>query len=519
MPALMQPLLVAAVAFLAYARTIGFDLVWDDPLLLEAIREKFQQGGLYRLLTAEFEFRSAMSLGFYRPAALLSLWLDMVVGAGRPWLFHLTNTLLHAAAALLASRLIARVTGSGRAALLGGLLFAVHPVHTESVAFVSGRTDLLACVFSLASALAWLRSRDRDAAHPNRDLAVGLAAFVAAVLAKEVALLLPVVLVGWDAVAAGAAVPAGWWRRNRAWLIGWTASLAAVIAFRLLVAGVAFGKTDAGAGGPGMSATLTPAVFLTYLRLLVVPWPLSAFYLPADLSLGAPAAAGVLLTGLWFAAAQEKDRRVGLLALLWIVGFLAPVLGFVPFAGAVMAERYLYLPSVGFALMAGFALDRLWDFRRWRPLAVSLTVALLALFTVGTVARSAIWRDALTLYADIVRTSPAYAGGYFNLGNAYQRLGRHTDAGKSYQRALQLRPDDPLSLNNLASALCALGRDREALPLYREAVRLKSDYVDARLNLGKTAFKLGDREAALESYRALRQLSPPAAAELGALLR
>jgi tetratricopeptide (TPR) repeat protein len=517
--ALAPTLLLGLAAFLAYARTLGFDLVWDDPLLLQAIREKLQAGGVPRLLTAEFEFRSALALGFYRPLSLLSLWLDLLAGAGRPWVFHATNVLLHMAATLLTARLVARVAGSARAGFLGGLVFALHPIHSESVAFVSGRTDLLAGVFSLVAALAWLRNREHDAAHPTRDLAIGLAAFAAATLAKEVAFLLPAVLISWDAIVAGAQARVGWWRRNRPWLLGWSAVLVGVVALRFLVAGVGFGKVAATVGGPGVSSGIGPALSLTYLRLLALPWPLSAYYLPSDVGVGALTLLGALIAALWVVAAQQQGRRVGALGLLWVAGFLVPVLGFVPFTGAVLAERYLYLPSVGFALMAGSALQWLWDSRPWRPLAVSLSLSLLALFALGTVVRTAVWSNALTLYADIVKTSPSYAAGHYNLGNAYQRLGRYTDAGKSYQRALQLRPGDPPSLNNLASVLRALGRDREALPLYREAVRLQPDYVDAQLNLGKTALALGDRVTAERAHRSLLQLGAPAATELGALLR
>jgi tetratricopeptide (TPR) repeat protein len=487
---LLHGLAAALLAFAAYAGTLGHELVWDDPALVESARNAVQSGGLGALLRAEFVLdpMSGESTGYYRPVVLASLRLDS-------WLsdaltvptYHATNVLLHAAATWLVWLLARTVLATQFAAAAAALLFAVHPVHTESVAFVSGRTDLLASLFALAATWAWLR----------RHVAASSAALLLAALSKESAFVLPAVLLAWDAVRTlgSGARTRRWPARNVRWAAAWGAALVLAAALRA-GAGVGFGTGESAAASPAHQA----AAWTLHLRLLVLPWPLNAQYAAADLAPSAASLGGAaLLLAACAAAAPARHGRLGALALIWIVGFLLPISGLLAFSAADVAERFLYLPSVGFALLFGhwaahFAV-------RLRRAAVFAAVLVLGLGAAATIARSRIWKDNATLYADIARTTPRSALAHSNLGLEHLRAGRHDEAAAAFERATSLQPDFALAWTNLGLARRAQGRAGEALAAFERAAALAPDHPGVLMNLGNEYRRAGrpaDAAAVLE---------------------
>ncbi|MGQ0721103.1 MAG: tetratricopeptide repeat protein, partial [Candidatus Eiseniibacteriota bacterium] len=405
--------------------------------------------------------------------------------------YHATNVLLHAAAAWLVWLLGRRVLASAFAALVAALLFAVHPVHTESVAFVSGRTDLLASVFALAAAFAWARGR----------VVVSSAALLLAALSKETAFVLPAVLLVWDAVrpAASGARATSWPARNVRWIAGWGVALAVAVALRA-GAGVGFGT----GGSAGASFAQQAASWSLHLRLLVLPWPLNAQYASADLvpSVVSLAGAAALLAAC-IAARSPAHGRLGALAMIWILGFLLPVSGVLAFSAADVAERFLYLPSVGFALLGGHWAGRL--AARFRRAAAIVVVLVLGVASTATIVRSEIWRNNLTLYTDIARTTPTSALAHSNLGLELLRSGHHDEAATALERATAVQPDFALAWTNLGLARRVQGRAPEALEAFERAAALAPDHPGILMNLGNEYRRLGRLpEAATVLERAAR---------------
>ena len=153
-------LMVAVVAVAAYAASLGYDFVWDDTLLIQQSVRLHQWGELPRLLLSQFWSEVGEASHYYRPLITLSFFLDMKVWGLQPFGFHLTNLLAHVAVILAVLAIARRVAGGEVAAVLAALAFALQPVHTESVSFVSGRTDVLATLFFLLALLAYDRGRD-----------------------------------------------------------------------------------------------------------------------------------------------------------------------------------------------------------------------------------------------------------------------------------------------------------------------------------------------------------------------
>jgi tetratricopeptide (TPR) repeat protein len=465
--------------------------------------------------------------------------------------FHLTNVALHAANSALVAALAWAFTSSAPAALLSGLFFAVHPVHVESVAFVSARSDLWAGLFSLTSALLWWRVRSGRAARPKLEAAASAGALTLGALSKEIAFALPPLLLAWQALRGASWQPAGWLRQWR-WLLLWAGALGAALLLRH-AAGIGFGLAWDAAGHSHLAPVLRQpllmvGLWVTYFRLLVVPWPLRVFYTPSQLQVSALSLAGAAaLVLLCAAVAGRSHRRAGLFSLAWIVFLLLPVAGLVPLRGAsLVAERFAYLPSAGAAVAFGAAAAA--GARRFGAWAVSAAATALMVFFALAFHRCAAWRDNLALFSDAAQASPQaavahnnlgvelslrgrgdeaigsyrtaislapdYGDPYANLGLELLRAGAFAPAVAALERAAELRPWDAAAFVNLARALDALGLWDRARSAYHAALRVDPRRSDALAALVVSYQRAGDRGAALQQFRALERIDPTAAAEL-----
>lgn len=334
--------------------------------------------------------------------------VDWMLGGGSPLPFHVSNLLFHALASWLVFAVGRRLLL--HAALPAALLFAVHPVHTEAVDYVSGRKDVLATIFVLSGLLAFLKWRSGGGI---KWLAAFGAAFAAGVLSKEVAAVLPALCLAVD-VALG-----GWRAAGRRWPFHATfaALVVAVGALVLVVWNVSAVASASGLHYPaGSLAAMLPTIlriWARYLGLLVFPVRLLADYsfdalpLSSGFFEGRVLASIALLSGFVVAlvVAWRRERLLGFV-LLWIALALAPVSQLVPHH-ELLSEHNLYLPSVGFCLAAGWLLAGV----RARPLLAIIAI----LFCVLTVDRSADWRDSRTLLESAVRVAPRSARAHFNL--------------------------------------------------------------------------------------------------------
>jgi hypothetical protein len=497
------------LALFVYAGALGNDFLVDDEIIVTAnIRLAPGQGPLEIFRRPE-QFAD-FTLPYYRPLTNLTYWMDSRLWGLRPGGFHCTNWLLHAANTLLTFEVVLALGGRPLLALLAALLFAGHPMHSESVVMVQGRTDLLATLLLLVSLLALFRSLSAPPGGRNALAGCGcLAALAGALLSKETAFTWPVM-----AGAAVWALPAASRGPRRRWA-GLLAGGLVVAAGVLVLRGTILGRL-APVDVPPFDATrlgLGAITLATYLGLLV--WPFSFTFLhvlPVPQSLTEPRAAGALLlaaavgTGL---VLLGRRHRLAALGGLWTLIPLLPVLNLFPIPGFALAERYLYLPSVGFCLLAALAADglaRLANRNALRASGLAALAALLGAFALTIQARITEWADPLRAYESMAARAPASFFAQGKLGLEYQRAGRLPEAAAALQRARDLEPGNPVAWNNLGVALAALGRLAEARDAYRQAIRLRPEYVKAHENLAAVLAALGDRagaEAAVSRARAL----------------
>lgn len=554
------PLLLAA---LAYLPTLGHDFVWDDvtfivenPAARDATRlgESLAHG--YGWVPGA-ENRPDAYL-YYRPVILAANTLQWQLSGGHPWLFHLGNLVTHAlCAALLAA--VAWLLGlpAGIALLVGGI-HALHPLHAEAVAWISGRTDLSAAAFTYLTLALLLLAKEARRGGAWLVVGAGLSALLA-LMSKEsaVALLLVaplVVLLPPPVPPAGSGEPERGTRRF-AWVCLGVAVLLYLV-LRVGALGAPLGSETDAAGGGLLArrgtlperALLAGNLTLLYLLRWLIPWPLSvegpgalqrppypvawgllglavlavAWMVWARTAVrlgrsigrartaggGSPAAASGRSGGGWRARISSPPAIVGLG--LFLAG-LMPVLQWVR-VGEVYGERFLYLPAGGLLLVAGALAAPLLGSGVRRPAILLGVLAVPCLVLLQ--GRLPAWRDELELFGRETRHHPHSARMNGNLGSALVKRGQLTEAEPYLVRAVQLDPEDARLQAQLGSLLIDLGRADEGVPMLEQAAQRMLPTKSLLKNLGIGWSRQGRYE---EAAGALRQALARDPADAGAL--
>lgn len=530
-------LLGAVIA--AYAWSLGFDFAWDDRSLI-VNNPLLRRPGLLEMFTRTFwdtgRMRDAFNV-FYRPIVTLSYGLNLRWFGAGPFSFHLLNLLLHLANTVLVLWLARRFFRNAAWAFVAAVVFALHPVHVENVAWISGRTDLLAGCFGLASLMGWLHAEERSS---RPWMLFGTACYFLALLSKEVSVIFPLALLLFPLPGRDRDAP-GFWSLARM-QICLTAG-AALVMYGLLRF-QALGSRIHGIFIPGWADNLSALglVLASYLRLSLRVFGFAPQYddLRADMLHGPLFWAGLVLllleaAGLvWIGRRRRAWTRV---IWLWLI-FLLPVLTLQGFGGTLYADRYLYLPGLGLgfaAVLLAQALYRRWLSRREETLAAGrITGGLGAILLAATVAASAIWRDDVTLFTRAVRAAPHAATAWNNLGLSWSTRNYLTEAEGCFRQAVKLKPDYSHARHNLAvvlrkqqrfpdaraefdtairqepsnalytftlaEMLAAQGQAREAETWYRKTLELKDHYLEARHNLGELLMSQDRLDEAREEF-------------------
>jgi tetratricopeptide (TPR) repeat protein len=488
-------LLVAAAA---YCRDIRYDFILDDVSLIlmnETITSWRNWNTVFRthiFFTPHSNLPTAFSALHYRPVYMLWLMLnESLFGLVLPW-WHISSLLLHLAVTCLVYQLGVRLLKDRWTAALAALLFAFHPVHVESVSYVTASTDLLVALFVVTAFLAYSRFRENDGS-PGY-LVVALLAATLAMLSKETAVMLPWILVAYEALRETAPeAPRGWphgWKRF-VWTLPFFAIVGAYLAVRTMLFGPNMGP---GPGGNRLAVLIDiPLVLIAYLRTLVWPFPLSFFY-PVEwgtqwtLLKGAGIALVVVAaTLLW---EKYRDRPAVRLQLAWMAILFVPAgLGVFTFVREDwLHDRHMYLVSVPFcliaavlltdlSLMAGALIDRaladraLIDRRlgaRSAPIAGALVLAILLLDTATQVPR---FKDSLTIFASALQVAPNNLLVRSDYAQALWGFGHQEESLREFRTATEMSPKSARLHDFYAGELAQSGRDDEALEEYAKALR------------------------------------------------
>ncbi|HEY6913000.1 MAG TPA: tetratricopeptide repeat protein [Myxococcales bacterium] len=499
MKAFIALALVALVA-LVYWPVAGHGFVaYDDPKYV--YENPMVQKGL-GLAGAAWAFTSFHGSNWH-PLTWLSHMLDVQVFGMSPGAHHVVNAALHALDAVLLFAVLARLTNSRWRSALVAALFAAHPLHVESVAWIAERKDVLSAALFFCTLLAYEReARSGD----RRWRIVTAAAFAAGLLAKPMLVTVPVILLVLDfwPLSRLRTRPDLWLRtREKLPLFALSAASCAVTIVAQDRGGALIGVDDLAPAARVANAIVAAAL---YLWRAIWPSHLAVFYPHPGLALPAwqVAVAAAALTALIAAAVWQRRERPFLLAgVAWYLVALSPVIGIVQVGMQAMADRYTYIPLIG--IFVAFA----WSLPRARPAWIAAgSSALVLAAAVAARAQVAVWRSSTTLFQHAVDAVPGNWLAYKNLGVEQFQADDTAAAAASFETALRLRPGDPDLWADVGTCQLLLGRFEESAASLRQALRMKPSDAEIWMNLGVAEAMLARSQDVDHVLARLRQLDP-----------
>ena len=555
------PAAVAVLTFLAFLPTFDNGFVdWDDTGNLRD-NESYRGLGWTQLKWMFTTFH----MGHYIPLTWLTFGLDYVVWGMDPFGYHLTSLLLHAANAvlvyLIAVRLLAVAMpalsaewlGLRFAAMAAALLFSLHPLRVESVAWATERRDVLCAFFYLLAILSYLHACDAPTTPAQRRrlwYGGAIASCGAALLSKSMAVSLPVILLLLDVYPLKRlTLHRGLLREANQRRVLWEKIpffLCSVVAGVMAVIAQLMGSVSTLSHfGPVERLSIACFSLALYLWKSIVPLNLSPLYeLPDPIHWWAPSfvLSGLLVLAISVVAVAVR-RRWPALAAVWAsyIVILLPVSGIVHNGPQIAADRYSYLSCLGWALLAAGGVGAGWRYlRRTRSVSSAaewtLPIVLIVSACLGALTwrQTHVWHDTGTFWAQALAAAPS-AMAHASVGSLLAEQGRIPDAISHYEaglrlnprsgrihsalgvelskqgrlaeaishdeEAVRLMPDAAVSYNNLGAALAAQGRTDEAIDRYREALRRLPNYAEAHTNLGRALADTGRLAEAIEHYR------------------
>ncbi len=510
-------LILFLLAFLPYANTLFNDFVYDDGF--QVVQNPYAHSFKYLrqiFTTTVWSFQGAQGVtNYFRPMMTFGYLLTYQIAGSIPFSYHLANLVLNGVVVWLVFYILRRLSDE-RVAFLAAGLFALHPIHTESVAWIAAVTDLELALFYLATFLLYLKLPEAKEHKIGARFAM-CAMFALALLSKEQAMTLPVFVTLFEYFYRDDRETTSW--QEKVSRVGplWGMAALYLVARAIVLGGVAsvVSRPNLSWYDTGLSAI---ALIGGYLGKLIWPAHLSAFYVfhPSHHLTETPVLiglAGIAVCALLFVALWKKVHLLSF-ALLWIFLPLGPVLNARWMPASVFAERYLYLPSVGFCWLAGYGTVKLWNVKEpeyLRPLAraVPVIVGIVAfLFAVKTVRRNRDWRSDEVLFQQAIEAQGDASLIHSNLGAIYFNRGDKENAEREYLEALSFGPTNVFALDNMSIVRQREHRYIESVDYSRRALRARPVYAIGHSNLAETLALMGRDSEAEWQYRIAETIAP-----------
>jgi tetratricopeptide (TPR) repeat protein len=466
-------------------------------------------------------------IGHWHPLTWISHMLDCQCYGLQAGGHHLTNLLLHGAAAILLFLVLRRMTGFLWRSAFVAAVFAIHPLRVESVAWVAERKDVLSAFFFMLTLAAYVRYVQRRSKvegresraqavpalvsrHSALDYWLVLLCFALGLLSKNMLVTLPFVLLlldYWPLNRLAGYSPRVWLRRVAEKIPLFVLTLGSCVVTILVPE-----KMPPGQMPFGLRMENAMVSYVTYLGQMIHPSGLACLYPnPANyLPLGPVAGALGLLLAISVAVFALRQTRPWLVVgWLWYVGMMIPVIGMVQISYYAHADRYTYLPQIGLYLLLTWTVaDLCAGWRHRRTVLGGFSAIILAALIFCARTQAAYWRNSETLWTHTLACTSDNAVAYYNLGNALLSTGGVDEAIIQYQKALQIKPDKVEARINLGNALLQKGSVDEAVDHYQKAWQINPNNAETHYNLGNALLQKGSVDEAIAQLQKALQINP-----------
>jgi tetratricopeptide (TPR) repeat protein len=521
-------LLTSILCFAIYFNVIFGDFVTDDFGNVVNNEKIHSLSNLPEIFTSPFWTFSEGSSNYYTPLTSVSLALDYALWGLNPGGFHFTNIIIHVINSVLVFLLVDKLVENKKIPLVSALLFATFPVSVDSVAWISGRTHMLALMFSLISVLSFIKYRERD---KKMFYIASLSSFVLALLSKETALFLPLFIILYDYLYKKGRSEAFLknLKRNSVLYSGFIIVLAAYAVLTIAIVGNVLPQphdvhpypTNPLFGKGFLPALINTPLLVFYYALMLLtnvifdfpPLLIDSLLNPVWILLSVPLLAAILYI-------TKIRKRYGFVAFfsVWFFANIIPAVVAIPSYTTYVVNRFSYIPSVGIAVLLPTAV--LYFARKKRlklEFCFAVFVFIIIMYSGVSFAKTFEWRNEEALFMSMIRNNPNNYFAYNQLANYYMNGDVLTGAEKYFEKSLEIEPEYTETLNGLGSVYFSQGRFGEAIDVFERALEIEQS-THIMNNLGNSYVMVGRYDDAMRIYnKAIELNATEAHASLGAL--
>ncbi len=471
-------ILLTLSCVIVYGNMLNNRFVWDDKLFIEKSYFIRDFSNIKKVFYTDYWQASyrAYQASFYRPLITASFIIDFRMWKNNPFGYHLTNLIFHILTCFIFFAVIRYFMSLG-GAVLGSLVFAVHPIHTESVTFICGRTDVMSAFFLFTSLYLFIRGIFARKSIVRIFLISAVALlYMLALLCKEASIVgLALFGVTWLCFRQDSRAE---WRYPVQVLLAVSAMTVLYMIIRYTLLSGVMAHRNAYPGATFMYTVLTlPKIIVLYIGKLLVPVGLSIDYAPRvvtsvlSASFIFPIIIILILLSITIVS-YKRGRKVVAYGILWFFITVLPVTNIIPI-GIFMADRFLYIPSLGLAFVGGYILDGLVNRNYNRRIVFGCIIVIMLSSMVLVVRRNTDWRNEYVLWSKTAETTPASFRAQGSLGQIFMEQGRYDEALRRTRLALLYNPDDYRVLGNLGVIYLSLHKYDKAIESFKKVLRLE----------------------------------------------
>lgn len=524
--------LIIFLGFLVYANSLNGEFIWDDNIYIKDnpnIKDLSKIADIFSEKKS-LGFHSDIDINTYRPLQIFTYALDYSLWGLNVIGYHLTSILLHILVALCIYWFVSILYNDRFLSFLISIFFVTYPAHTEAVSYISGRGNVLAALFMLLCFIFYIKQLSSK---KISFYILMILSYIAALLSKENALILPVLFVLYH------------YSFHKKIDFKLLLTFVLIIFIYLAMRTAALGSFYQGAGIlikriPGFFVAIT-----NYLRILILPFNLrieygNDFFSPFEPKALFGLAATLLLIS--YALRKDSQKRIILFPVAWFFVALLPTSSVYPIAAFYMTEHWLYFPSIGFFFIVAYWLIFLYKSQKLRRLSVCMMACAVLAYAVLTIKQNNYWREPLSFYERTLRflpstsrvynnlgveylkrkemqkaviqfqkaiaLNPRMCMAYCNLGRAYLETGNRQKALEAFFKAIEINPRYVAVYNEICNVCIEMGKNEEAIPFCKKAIELDSSIPTFYYNLGNAYDNLGKREDAIIQFSMAVRLDP-----------